>query len=356
MSTYGDNFLKDYISTLDQLAQLTHRAYEAQEVRDAVSKIGTKTELFLKSTAFPAKNPREDFHSFIEELSSVGIDQTHIDYFHALRKLYNDAKHAPNVEVTLLASITTVQDAQKTAQLIVTNSIGSSSDPIRSNSTRVYWIAAWDHYTSGDTEIHVVIPGESEHWLGPLTFDMVNIKALEWDDVKTKLGVAGKLSQPDGLIPQKQLDLFNEEDFLAAFVWEGEYKALLNVLAQHELCQELIAGLNRQDTGHYMQTAFLMAMLDVVSTATSTDELGENIKTQATTCYGVPTDYKHTTHFIDGLIVFIQQIDQNLWVKIHGPKWLTDEQWAAVDTPKALHANGYMMIDENDTVAMKWKT
>ena len=234
MPTYGDTFLEEYRNTLEQFTQLTHRAYEEQEVRDLVSKIGTKTELFLKATAFPAKNPRDNFFSFIEELSSVGIDQTHIDFFHELRKLYNDAKHAPNVEVTLLASSKTVQDAQETAKRIVNNSIGYSDRSIRPNSNRVYWIAAWDHYTSGDTEIHILIPGESEHWLGPPTFDMIHIKALEWDDVKSKLAGGGKLSNPDGLIPQKQLDQFNVEDFLAAFAWEGEYRVLLNILAQHE--------------------------------------------------------------------------------------------------------------------------
>ncbi len=73
MPTYGDGFLDDYEGAIGRLAQLTHRAYEEHDVRDAVSKIGTKTELFLKATVFPAKNPRDNFYSFIEELSSIGL-------------------------------------------------------------------------------------------------------------------------------------------------------------------------------------------------------------------------------------------------------------------------------------------
>ncbi len=356
MPTYGQVFLEDYRSTLDKFNQLTHRAYEEHETRELVSKIGSKTELFLKATAFPSKNPSDNFYSFIEELSNVGFNQTHIDFFHDLRKLYNNAKHAPNEDVALLESTEIVKNSQKTAELIVASSVGFSGRSVRPNSNRVYWIAAWDNYTCGDTEIHVLIPGESEHWLGPPTFDMVNIKALEWDDVKFKLSVGGRLNKPEGLIPQKQLDLFNVEDFLAAFVWEGEYRVLLNILSQHELRQELIAGLNRQDTGHYMQTAFLMAMLDVVSSANSVNDLQESIKAQAIMCYGVPPDYKHTKHFINGLAAFVQQVGTSNWSQISGPKWLTEKQWAEVVNPKASHSNEYMLIDANYTVAMKWKT
>ncbi len=196
-----------------------------------------------------------------------------------------------------------------------------------------------DHYTSVIRRF-TVYTGRVGALLGPPTFDMINIKAMEWDEVKSKLAVVGKLSQPDGLIPQKQLDLFNVEDFLCSVCLGRRIPCAIDCsCAQHELRQELIPGLNREDTGHYMQTAFLMAMLDVVSTAISTDELRGNIKTQATKCYGVPADYKHTTHFIDGLIAFVQQVDQIHWTDIHGPKWLTAEQWAAVANPKAIHTN-----------------
>ena len=105
-----------------------------------------------------------------------------------------------------------------------------------------------------------------------------------------------------------------------------------------------------------MQTAFLMAMLDVVSTANSIDELGENIKTQAITSYGVPPDYKHMAHFVNGLTAFVQQVDNRNWADIHGPKLLTEKQWLAVDNSRASHTNGYMIIDSNYTVVMKWKT
>lgn len=355
MPTYGDVFLGDFRGLLTQLAQLTHKAYDEQDVRDLVSKIGTKTELFLKATAFPVKDPRNNFYSFIDELASVGIDQTHIGWFHDLRKLYNDAKHDPNAQVTLLMATETIGKAEKTANLIVGNSIGNSSQTIRSNSNRVYWIAAWDHYTSGDTEIHILIPGESGHWLGPPTFDMINIKVLEWDDVKFKLSVAGKLSNPVGLIPQNQLDLFKDDDFLAAFVWEGEYRVLLNVLAQHELRQKLITGLNRQDTGHYMQIAVLMAMLDVIGASYSIDDLATNIQSQAIASYGVPPEYTHMEYFIEGLKSLAEKIDINQWPNIHGPKWLSEEQWGSEENPIALHANGYIMIDSNFTLAMKWE-
>jgi hypothetical protein len=357
MATYGDLLLDDYRSTLEQLSQLTHKAYTEQEVRDLISKIGTKTELYLKAIAFPVKNPRDNFVSFINELKTVAIAQAQVDWLHDLRKLYNDAKHNPGAQVTLLSATATIRNAEKTVLVIVGKGIGNSSLVNRLNSHRVYWIAAWDHYTSGDTEVHIIIPGESEHWLGPPTFDMVNIKLLEWEDVKSKLSIAGLLSDPDGMIPKKQLESFKkDDDFLAAFVWEGEYRILLNVLAQHELRQELIGGLNRQDTGHYMQIAFLLAMLDVVTSSNSIANLESNIQTQATISYGVPKDYVHSSRITDGLVSLVKKLTVNDWANIHGPKWLTDKQWDEVDKPKAVHENGYILIDSNLSVAMKWKT
>ena len=155
--------------------------------------------------------------------------------------------------------------------------------------------------------------------------DHVNIELLAWDEVKSKLAVAGVLRNPEGIIPPSQIDLFKKDsDFLGSLVWEGEYRALLNVLAQHELRLPLIGGLNRQDVGHYMQIAFLMAMLDVLDSSATTDTLRVNIETQAKICYGVPLDYKHTNHFVDGLLTLVNQIDNREWPNITGPQWVTE--------------------------------
>ena len=169
MATYGDVFLEDYRASLDALSRLSHDTYTDQDVRDLASKIGMKTELYLKSTVLPAKNPRDNFVSFINDLSYLGVDQNHIVWFHDLRQIYNKAKHDPNAQVTLIETTEVVQNAQKTAKLIVANSLGDSVRRVRSTATRIYWIAAFDHYIDGDTEIHIIIPGESEHWLGPPT-------------------------------------------------------------------------------------------------------------------------------------------------------------------------------------------
>jgi hypothetical protein len=59
--------------------------------------------------------------------------------------------------------------------------------------------------------------------------------------------------------------------------------------------------------------------------------------------------------YINGLKVLAQQVDITLWSNIRGPIWLTEDQWEREVNPKASHTNGFIIIDSNFTVAMKWK-
>jgi hypothetical protein len=174
-----------------------------------------------------------------------------------LRLAYNAAKHDPNTSVKLLDSIEVIRSAHETAQEIVWRGIGLCTSRVKPNADRVFWIAAWDHYIGGDTEVHVILPGESEHWLRPPMFDVVYINLAEWDQIKSKLSIVGVLKDGKGLIPYPQYVSFQSDgDFLQAMVFEGDYRQLISVLAQHEKRQELIPGLNRHDTGQSMILAY----------------------------------------------------------------------------------------------------
>lgn len=127
------------------------------------------------------------------------------------------------------------------------------------------------------------------------------------------------------------------------------------MLAQHELRINLIVGLNRHDTAHNMQVAFLMATLDVLTPGASPTELRSAIKQCASDYYGVPEDYKHTGHFLDGMIDMINGVEPGQWQNIHGPVWLSEEKYNQ-KLPDALstHSNKYMLIDNTHTILMKW--
>lgn len=358
MPTYGDQFLGEFQSTLDSLQKLTHVDYVEQQIRDHVSKIGGKTELFLKAVAFPRKNPRHDFVSFINELSTCGIDQQEIDRFHDLRRAYNIAKHNPTTSVTLLDSIDVVRDALATARVIVARNIGLCNSRVNPNANRVFWIAAWDHYIGGDTEVHVILPGDSEHWLGPPTFDIVYVNLSEWDVVKSELSDAGVLKDGKGLIPETQYETFRtDSDFLQAIVFEGDYRRLITVLAQHEKRQELIPGLNRHDTGHSMILAYLLAAVDVLGAVSSVDDLKEAITSRARDVYAVPDDYQHSDVLADGFVELFRQLDEKEWQNITGPIWLSEDRYTRrCEKCTAKHAKYDIAIDSDHVVVALWKT
>lgn len=355
--TYGHIFQSEIDKFLRQFQELVYEGYSETDVSGLVSSLGTKLELFFKNSVFPQKNPRDNFVSFINELASMDQFQSvNYECFHDFRKLYNKAKHDPNANLDLLAVIDTIKSMKLLVDSMIEIGIGDTSNVPKSLAKRVYWISAYDHYIDGDTEVHIIIPGDTDHWLGPPTFDRVNIKLLDWDEVKNKLGSCGTLKNGEGFIPQNQIEILKKDsDFLSAHVWEGEYKLLLRVLAQHELRINLIVGLNRHDTAHNMQVAFLMATLDVLTPGASPTELRSAIKQCASDYYGVPEDYKHTGHFLDGMIDMINGVEPGQWQNIHGPVWLSEEKYNQ-KLPDALstHSNKYMLIDNTHTILMKW--
>ncbi|MGX9459881.1 hypothetical protein ACWXWU_01380 [Shewanella sp. A14] len=355
--TYGKIFQSEIDKFLEQFQSLMYDGYSASNVCELVSSLGTKLELFFKNSVFPQKNPRDNLNSFINELTTVAQFRS-LDYenFHDFRKIYNKAKHDPNANLDLLVVIENIKAMKLLVNTLVEIGVGDISKAPKSLAKRVYWLSAYDHYIDGDTEVHIIIPGDTDHWLGPPTFDRVNIKLLDWDEVKNKLGSCGVLKDGEEYIPQRQVEILRKDsDFLSAHVWEGEYKLLLRVLTQHELRLNLIAGLNRHDTAHNMQVAFLMATLDVLTPEVSLTEFRSAIKQCAIDYYGVPKEYEHTDHFLDGMISFINGVEADKWENIHGPTWLSEDKFnQKLQSATSAHANKYMLIDSTHTILMKW--
>lgn len=357
MTSYGDAFVEAFAESLAALRSLSHSNYSEDNVRQVVSRIGTKTELFLKSIVFPQKDSRGNFASFIDELGTCGVSATHVRYFHDLRHAYNAAKHDPNARVTLVESVATLSNARDAALALVTTNSGAVSLPACASTRRVFWIAAWDHYNSGDTEVHVILPGTSDHWLGPPKLDYINISISEWDNVKSEMADVGVLRDGKGLIPEQQYALFNaDSDFLQGLVFEGEYRELLSVLGNHESRQELITGLNRQDSGQAMVLAFMLATIDAASYATP-DSIGDAIKSQAVAGYAVPLDYGYADYIANGFANMLSQIRASDWRNITGPVWLSEEQYnKCASDALATHPEYSIIVTRQHTMAEKWTT
>jgi hypothetical protein len=322
MTTYGQNYRDSLSSAIDELERLSHAGYSEDDIRSVISIFGSQTELFLKSVVFPGSNARDDFFTNIERLGSLGTSPDDVDKFHAVRKLYNKAKHDPQHRITLLATSQTIRDLRDPVDKLIALAPGNCKSPKLPSATRVFWVCAWDHYIGGDTEIAIYIPGESDHWLGPPDLDRIYIKLSSWDDVKSQLSAIGELHDGRGIIPEAQYKLYSEEgDFLAALVFEGEYRDLMTILSSHELRQELLPGLNRQDTGRYMVIALLLAFLDVASDDAAGDLEGRLIS-HATSNYAVPDNYPHLKAITQSLVGMVSTVAPEDLIRLNGPHWV----------------------------------
>ena len=354
MTTYGEHFLAELASAKDALLKLTHVTYEPTQIKDVLSAAGAKTELFLKSVALPGKNTRNKFNWFIDELPSAAISAQSVDKLHSFRRTYNDAKHEPTITIPLLDAVHVVDNAWEATKEIVAKGIGNTNAQIHPHTHRVFWIAVWDHFAHGDSEVHILLPDESEHWLGPPTFDIVYVRPLEWDEVLATLRQVGRLGSGEGLIPESQYKAFNTDDnFYGAWVFEGEYRSLITTLAQHELRQNLIPGLNRHDSVGSMIVAFLMACLDVIGGVTNAGDLDVAIIAQATSGYAVPVDYKHAPMLAEGMAEMMQQIPITDWPQITGPIWMKEAEFdAATAGWLAKHPKYDIIVDHTLSVRM----
>lgn len=356
MATYGEKLVSELSTATATLVKLTLEEYEPTQVRDVLSGLGAKIEIFFKSVVLPGKNPKNTFEWFIDELASVGVDQPLRDKLHALRKKYNAAKHDPATVIDLLEAIGIIEVATKAIEQIVIKGIGFVGAVVSPHLKRVFWVAVWDHYIHGDSEVHIILPGESEHWLGPPTFDIIYIYLAAWDNIKANLALVGLFRNGKGIIPDSQYTAFNSDsDFHGAWVFEGDYRSLITTLAQHEVRQDLIPGLNRHDTNESMILAYLMASVDVVASGGGPKGLASAIQQQAMVVYAVPPAYHHSQSLADGMAEMILQVDPKEWSRISGPSWIREAKYNEVASAnRAKHQKYQILIDKEYVVRMLW--
>jgi hypothetical protein len=240
---------------------------------------------------------------------------------------------------------------------MVAAGVGRSIEAKTNGVRRVYWISACDHYTSGETEVHIHIPGVSEHWLGVPSFDMVNVAGREWDDVKAELAAIGTLRQAESIIPPEQIKAFrSDEDSLMPLVFEGAYKDLLIVLSSHERRVEgLLPFLRRDYDERRILIAILMAAIDIASGAGDMVALSKRIESQVTGQYGVPEDYPNLAMLVGEFVTLFKEVPPAHWARVHGPVWARNETYEkSASAAVASHPRWPLVLSAELSIVMKW--
>jgi gas vesicle protein len=146
---------EDSIKDLQKILGLSH---SQDDFSGFVKGIGGEVEKFLKEGVYNNTLNNRNFYQLINELSNHRITQASIDFFHDLRNLYNSLKHDPNFTTYILNCINVLKNSLKSLNEIELQNIGNIHGIYSQQKSRIVWIAGWDDYIGGMTEMGIFLP------------------------------------------------------------------------------------------------------------------------------------------------------------------------------------------------------
>lgn len=354
MYTNGDEIVRCLEVSISDLTKLSYRIYSPADIIGIMSSIGAKLELYFKAVLFPRESPKRNFEYFINSLSGQ-VNQTDLDTLHDLRRNYNSAKHDPAYDIGLLEAQQKLNSVKDVLIRIAPLSLGLTNQPHSSSTKRVYWLAAWDHYIGGDTEIHVMVPSISEHFMGPPSLDMIYIDGLKWDEAKAALAAAGRLDNWEGYIPKSYVSAWEgDESFLSAKIFEGEYRDLITSLGQFEKRLDLIYGLNRADSEQNVFIASLMAIADISASRAEQSDLEAEIIQQVTSTYFLPETARRLPEITRDLVAMLRKAAWQDLTPLIGPLWATNDEFVQLESAAIVTSDTLpVIVDSNQRIIVR---
>ena len=142
MPTKLDQFLRDLAEPVNDLLL---GGYEDAQLRDVVTNLGARTELFLKTTVLLQSNPKVDLDGCINALKPFGVSKQDREVLHSFRRVYNDSKHTPGYRPSLVEFQELLSEVVRVFRDLGARNLGTTNSNEALQHRRVLWIAAWDH-------------------------------------------------------------------------------------------------------------------------------------------------------------------------------------------------------------------
>jgi hypothetical protein len=153
-------------------------------------------------------------------------------------------------------------------------SVGSfDKEHVRRVLFQTIWIAASDHYISGDCEIQLIRPAETDeagyHDISCGIMEHIFVDIRSYPGVlETRFGDRFQKAVKGVTIPDKAYELLvSGSDSLTPRIYHGDYAELAKVLASIELRLPLMTDLLRSHDVNSMRTALAFAAADAFSNA-----------------------------------------------------------------------------------------
>lgn len=353
--TRGDEILQTFNDVLGALEGLRLAHYDDDQVRDIVQRLGSATERFFKSAIWPGSATDISLDGLINRLKQIGIGKEDRADLHALRELYNDAKHDPRAAVTLKRTLDIVTAARRVMAALIERQIGSSGAPVSKVLSRFLWVAAWDDYLGGLTEVYVSLPLPDEPFATHL--DLIWIDGLAWDAMKAELLQTGRFHYGPDHFPAQVYDRFkNEDDFLNAGVWDGDYRTLISIIAEYEKRDSkdrLIPILRRDHMMLAVYSSVALAAVDVAIAAPAPLDmttLTARILERADAVYAMPDERPWVQKRATEAASLIAEVPFANWKTLSGPYWNLWNARGQYLEPDADKTVGYNLDDKGRLV------
>lgn len=355
--TRGDEVIDAFLKTLAALDDLRLEHYEDAAVCSIIVNLGSRLERFFKTAVFPGARGEEKFDTLINRLKSLGVGKSVRYQLHELRELYNDAKHDPTTAVGLKRAVDTVAGARSAVEALIAMEIGATAAPVEKIISRLLWVSVYDDYVNGVSEIYVSLPLPEDIFATHL--DVVWIQCRTWDAMKADLLEAGCFHYGKKHFDFAVYERFSEEqDFLNAGVWDGDYRQLIRIISRYEdrpTAGRLMPHLRRDHMSIAVLSAIALAGVDVASEATAPlclEELKAAILNRADSFYAMPDEYRWVRSTAAGLADLIFQIPFPAWSQLSGPFWnlWNPKSFVAVASPDDAENIRYVIDDASRVV------
>ncbi|WNS82222.1 hypothetical protein RRU94_15905 [Domibacillus sp. DTU_2020_1001157_1_SI_ALB_TIR_016] len=331
-------------SSVDIILDITNQAYHEalnilathhtpKDLLKYIKDVGVETELFLRESIYHNRNNRDNFKLLIDNLSRFNVSTTSIISLNELRREYNKAKHDPTTTIQSLDVIKIIKNTYNALKEIKDLNLGSNMKT--QSYSRVVWIAGWDHFNSGDTEIQIMIPYDGNKF--PPHIDFFNIHWEGWDKLIERFKVNNTLLMGKEYFPDNVYNMLqNTGDFIGAGIYNGDYRELILEISKYvdsSIEEELIPDLQRKNAPIAIFYAIIYSTCDVISEGRFVHDievLKETILSIATYKYAILGESLYTNEWIPIMAEILMNLKEEHRNHLEGPIFLSSDKFESM--------------------------
>lgn len=267
-----------------------------------IKNIGGEIEKFLKAVVFIGLQDNNNFYDLINSLSSLGLPHQEIDFLHSFRQMYNSYKHNPDYSSGIIDCKTVLENTIKSIRCLNALGTGNVNQPYQQSAKRIVWLAGWDDYIGGMTEVSIFIPDFTVDF--PYAIEYFNIDIKGWNLVINKFMAAGDLQMGKEFVSEKAYTAWeNEDDFVGAGRFTGDITELVKEISLHINPQKesmLLPFLKRQNDNLSVKAAVVFSLFDTFKADNwnTVDDLIDEVRLRANYDYGIYIESQYLSYYL----------------------------------------------------------